>query len=79
MRPRFAVSSRPAKLNERSMSALVGGIVIKATTSSASALGICDHHCMGSSTSLAFVGSMATYATQLSRNLGPSLPPSMTL
>ena len=31
MRPRFAVSSRPAKLNERSMSALVGGIVSKAT------------------------------------------------
>ena len=31
MRPWFAVSSRPAKLNERSMSALVGGIVSKAT------------------------------------------------
>ena len=58
--PRFGSSSKPARLNERSTSALVTGIPSSATTSSDSGPERADQNYIGSSTCLAFWLSMLT-------------------
>ena len=62
--PRFGSSSKPARLNERSTSALVIGVPSSATTSSDSGPDRANQNCIGSSTCLAFWLSMLTWSSQ---------------